>query len=473
MGDRLSVEKSLSKDIRNLYTKSILWTVVTTILTVIAFVIIITFLQREMLPANHAEIAAMEASTEMKENTSKYLNEKQFLSKQNTLQKKGVYLSEFSLDGEMISGFERFDSLFNDKSIPELVNTTINSNGYYHKIFPITSHGEIKGIWVYSYQLNPTFSNEYYRYMMIGMIFLIFLSPIIYFIIFSRLYINKLYNKIRTPLQELMAASHKISQKDLDFDLKYDSENEIGQLTRSFRQMQGELKKSLYENWKKDSEWAVMMSSLSHDLKTPITLIGMCSETLASDQKLSEEQKMSVEIIARNITKANRLLDNMNIAGRIRNPTAMKEEATLANLISEIEYDFKSIIEEKSITYSYESTADSNITVPYLKMSRILQNIFSNAVQYTPKGGEIMFTIKQTNNHLLLAIENSGAGIKKENWENIFRKHYREDPSRPNHGNSGLGLYITKQLIESMGGTISVTNPLKLNGIRFELVLPL
>ena len=47
--------------------------------------------------------------------------------------------------------------------------------------------------------------------------------------------------------------------------------------------MQGELKKSLYKNWKKDSEWAVMMSSLSHDLKTPITLIGFGSESLTND----------------------------------------------------------------------------------------------------------------------------------------------------------------------------------------------
>lgn len=473
MGDWLPVEQSISKDIRNLYTKSILWTVIMTVFTIIFFIILLAFLQREMMPANHAEKVAIKASLEMKENTPRYLDDNEFLKKQNTLQNSGVYLSEFSMDGTMLSGPESLNSLFQDKSIPEIINTTISSDGYYHKVLPINRDEEIEGIWVYSYQLKATFTNEYYRYIMLGIVFLMFLSPIIYFIIFSRYYINKLYQKIKSPLEDLMTASHKISIKDLDFNLEYDSNNEIGQLTRSFRQMQGELKKSLYENWKKDSDWAVMMSSLSHDLKTPITLIGLSSESLASDQSLSEEQKLNVDIITRNIAKANRLLANMNIAGSIRNPIAIKDETTLFNLVNELESDFKSLIKDKSINYSFESTADMNITVHYIKMSRILQNIFSNAVQYTPDGGEIIFTISQSNNHLLLALENSGEGIKKENWENIFKKHFREDQSRSNsHGNSGLGLYISKELIESLGGKLVITEPVKLIGVRFEIVLP-
>ena len=474
MGDWLSVEQSLSKDIRKLYTKSIMWTVIMTVLTIIVFSFLIAYLMREITPANHAENMAIEASLEMKENTSRYLDNNEFLKKQNKLQNNGVYLSEFSMDGKMISGFESFNSLFKEKSIPELINTTISSNGYYHKILPLNSQGEIKGVWVYSYQLKATFSSEYYRYIMMGVFFLIFLSPIIYFVVFSRYYINKLYKTIKNPLDELMAASRKISQKDLEFNLKYDSKNEIGQLTSSFRQMQGELKKSLYENWKKDSEWAVMMSSLSHDLKTPITLIGLGSETLANDESLNEEQKNNVEIITRNIAKATTLLENMNIAGSISNPTAITEEKTLSNLISEIESDFKPLMGNKSINYSYKFTADMNIHVPYLKMNRVFQNIFSNAVQYTPNGGEIIFIINQSDNHLLLSLENSGEGIKKENWENVFKKHYRENQSRPNlHGNSGLGLYITKKLIESLNGTLVITDPLELIGIRFEIVLPL
>ena len=468
------MEQSLIKDIKKLYTKSIMCTVISTIITIIVFFILWIFLQRAMIPANHAENAAIEANTEMKNNTAMYLDKHVFSKKQNELHKKGVFLSEYSLNGDKVSGPKKFEALFKKEQMPQYLNTTLNENGYYHRVIPINERGEIKGVWIYSYKLQANFTNEYYRVISLGMFLLIFLSPIIYFIFFSRFYSNKLYKSIKQPLDELMAASHKISQKNLDFELNYSSKNELGQLTNSFRQMQSELKNSLYENWKKDSEWAVMMSSLSHDLKTPITLIGMGSEILDNDQSLSEEQKKNVDIIARNITKANRLLDSMNIAGNVVNPTVIKESTTLSNLINEIESDFKPLMNDRLINYSHKITADMNRAVPYLKMSRVLQNIFSNAVQYTPNNGEIIFTINQSDNQLLFALENSGAGIKKGNWENIFKKHYREDTSRSNvHGNSGLGLYISKQLIESLGGTVVIKEPVHLIGGRFEIILPI
>lgn len=474
MGDWLPVEQSLSKDIRKLYTKSIMWTVIMTVITMIAFIILLALLQRGLVPANESENKALEASAIMKDNVSKYRDEQEFSKKQHALKEKDVYLSEYLINGEMVSGPEPFKSLFEERSISNVLNTTISSDGYYHRVVPINDHGEIKGGWVYSYKLKASFTNEYYRYIIVGILFLIFLSPVIYFILFSRHYINKLYKSIKHPIDELMKASYKISQKDLEFNLNYSSNNEIGKLTNSFRQMQKELKKSLYENWRKDSEWAVMMSSLSHDLKTPITLIGLSSETLANDQSLIEEQKNNVDIITRNIAKANSLLENMNVAGSIENPTVIRENKKLSVLTTEIEVDFKPLMKKKSICYSYKSTADMNIKVPYLKMNRVLQNIFSNAVQYTPYGGDILFIINQSNNQLQIAIENSGRGIEKENWENVFKKHYKEDQSRPNlHGNSGLGLYISRQLIESIKGTLVVTYPKEVNGVRFEILLPL
>src|SRR5699024_7745426 len=103
------------------------------------------------------------------------------------------------------------------------------------RIEPINENGEITGVWVYSYKLKAGFTNEYYRYFWIGLTFMLFLSPIVYFILFSRYYINKLYKSIKHPIDELMRASDQIIQKDLEFHLNYHSKNEIGQLTQSFR----------------------------------------------------------------------------------------------------------------------------------------------------------------------------------------------------------------------------------------------
>src|SRR5699024_3621036 len=128
----------------------------------------------------------------------------------------------------------------------------------------------------------------------------------------------------------------------------------------------------------------------------------------------------------------------------------------------------------KSICYSYKSTADMNIKVPYLKMNRVLQNIFSSGVQYTPYGGDILFIIHQSNNQLQIAVDNSANGLENEKCEKVITKKKKEDQSRPHlHRNSGLGLYISRQLIDSIEGTLVVTYPKEVNGVRFEILLPL
>jgi len=467
------MEQSIIKDIRKLFTKSIMWTIIMTVLTIIVFTVLILLLQSNMIPANHAENKASDASEEMKNNPQKYLNNKAFSQKQEMLKEENVYLSEYSMSGRLISGPEKFKSLFKDKSTPDVLNTNISNNGYYHNIVPISDHNKIKGMWVYSYKLKATFANEYYRYILIGLLFLALLSPIIYFICFSKHYINKLYNSIKQPVDELIEASHKISQKDLEFKLNYTSKNEIGQLTNSFRKMQSELKKSLYENWRKDSEWAVMMSSLSHDLKTPATLIGLSTEVLNETGNLSHDQQSQIDIINRNIIKVNNILKSMSQSSNIKESIQIHDVAPIGDLIQDIESDMMPLMEEKSIQYKHDLIINNDLEVPYLKVNRILENIFSNAIQYTPENGKINFYVTRKSDHLHFAVEDSGPGIKKENSDLIFSKHFREDKSRSSSfGNAGLGLFNAKSLVEELNGFIESVDPLILTGTRIEFNIP-
>src|SRR5699024_11062853 len=211
-----------------------MWTVIMTIITIIAFIILLAFLQRGLIPANQSEKVAIGAISEMKKNTSKYLDEQSFSKKQKTLQKEGVYLSAYLLNGEMTSGPEIFNLLLKKKSITSLLNNNIRSEEYFNQFVHIIVHGIITEIWAYSYNLKTGFIYMYYSLVIVVMTFLLFLSPIVYFVIFSRLYINKLYKSIKHPIDELMKASYKIRQKDLEFSLNYSSNNEIGKLTNSF-----------------------------------------------------------------------------------------------------------------------------------------------------------------------------------------------------------------------------------------------
>lgn len=462
------MEQSIIKDIRRLYTKSILWTIIMTVITVIiSLLVIFGTIER---PANYNEKLIQKQSEIMKNHPSKYMKPSEFNKMKRYLEKNDVILNKYSPSGKLIDGSE-FSGLFQGKNVIDMFNQIHFYKGYYHLVQPVVINHQIKEIWVYSYQIKSR--NTVSRYIIFVFTALSFVSPIVYFILFSRYFINKLYRSIKEPLEELLNASNMIRTKDLEFSLSYNSNNEIGQLTQSFGQMQRELKKSLYENWRKDSEWAVMMSSLSHDLKTPATLIALSTEILNEVDELTPNQQSQVDIINRNITKVNNILKSMGHASNVKDPTLIDNVMSINELIQGLESDIIPLIEKKNIQYKHDLRINQDLRIPYLKVNRILENLFANAIQYTPENGEIRFFIEEKNNHIHFAVEDSGSGIKRENRDLVFSKHFREDKSRSNSlGNAGLGLFIVKNLVEELNGNIEIVDPLVLSGTRIEFDIP-
>lgn len=440
-------------------------------MTIITFIIsLIVILITIEKPANYNEKIAHEQNEIMKHSPSKYMKSSEFNNMQEYLKNNDVTLNKYNPDGKIIDDNTNFSGLFDEKNTIDMFNSTHFYKDYYHLVQPVVINNQIKELWVYSYQIkNRSAISGYIVFVFIA---LPLISPIIYLILFSRFFINKLYRSIKYPLDELLNAANMIRNKNLDFDLSYDINNEIGQLTQSFRQMQMELKKSLYKNWKHDSEWAVTMSSLSHDLKTPATLIALSTELL-NEMELAPNQESQVDIINRNITKMNNILKNMGQASNIKYPTQVHDVIPIDELIEGLESDIIPLMEKKNIQYEHNLRINKNLEIPYLKINRILENLFANAIQYTPKNGKVHFLVEEKNNLIHFSIEDSGSGIKKENRDLVFSKHFREDKSRSNSlGNAGLGLFITKTLVEELDGYIEIVDPMVLTGARIEFSVP-
>lgn len=435
---------------------------------IISILVIFATIERT---ANHNEKLVHKQSKNMTDHPSEYIKSSKFNEMKKNLKKNDIILNKFSPNGEFIDGSEKFSGLFQEVNVVDTFNDTRFYKDYYHFVQPIVIENQIKELWVYSYQIKSQHSVS--RYIIFGLIIISLLSPIIYFIIFSRSFINKLYYSIKDPLEELLNASNMIKDKNLEFSLSYNSNNEIGELTQSFRQMQGELKKSLYKNWQHDSEWAVMMSSLSHDLKTPATLIALSTEMLNNADDLSTNQQLQIDIINRNILKVNNILESMGQASNIKDPTLTYDIASIGELIKDVENDFIPLMEKKNIQYEHDLKIDIHVEIPYLKVNRILENLFANAIQYTSENGKIHFFVKKKGNYIHFAIEDSGVGIEKAHRDLVFSKHFRGDRSRSNSlGNAGLGLFITKKLVEELYGNIEVVDPLVLSGTRIEFKIP-
>jgi two-component system sensor histidine kinase BaeS len=111
--------------------------------------------------------------------------------------------------------------------------------------------------------------------------------------------------------------------------------------------------------------------------------------------------------------------------------------------------------------------------VDYERMSRVLGNLVSNAMRYTPAGGSICLGAEEQAGRILLSVSDTGSGIPAEHLPNIFERFYRADASRQQQtGGSGLGLAIVRSMVEAHGGAIGVESSLG-RGTTFTISLPL
>jgi signal transduction histidine kinase len=101
-----------------------------------------------------------------------------------------------------------------------------------------------------------------------------------------------------------------------------------------------------------------------------------------------------------------------------------------------------------------------------------LNNLVSNALRYTPAGGEIRLSAEQDNGNLLLKVQDTGAGLAPENMSLVFERFFRADESRPDNGESGLGLAIARSIVEAHGGSITVESTLGA-GTTFVIRFPI
>jgi signal transduction histidine kinase len=108
-------------------------------------------------------------------------------------------------------------------------------------------------------------------------------------------------------------------------------------------------------------------------------------------------------------------------------------------------------------------------------MTQVLTNILDNALRHTPEGGRIILSAKEVEDHVELAIQDSGSGLPREDLERIFERFYRADSSRQRNGDltggSGLGLAIAKSIVQAHGGQLSAENEAG-NGLRVIITLP-
>lgn len=216
------------------------------------------------------------------------------------------------------------------------------------------------------------------------------------------------------------------------------------------------------------------VSIASHELRTPMTAIkGYLWLVLNKDKKIPANTKKHLdrayESTERLITLVNDMLNVSRIeGGRIElNPVKFD----LSQLIAEVKEEIGSKAEEKAILLSTEAAKPCNVKADKDKIHQVLMNLVGNAIKFTPEKGNVKISIsKTTNSFVQVDIVDTGIGIRKEDMDKLFTKFGRLESAKGTSG-TGLGLYISKNIIELSGGTISVeSEPGK--GSTFSFTLP-
>ena len=200
------------------------------------------------------------------------------------------------------------------------------------------------------------------------------------------------------------------------------------------------------------------ISTASHELRTPITsLMGYLN--VVDDPRIDAETRAEIQVgIGRQIYRLHDLVEDLLAVGLIdpdRNGS-IGESTNLNSYISELVDDVEVINSRKvNIIFLNSSKEAENINIDKNFLRRVLINLIQNAFKYSNKDTEVKLTINMIENRLYFEIQDFGYGIEGEELENIFNKFHRAKRNR-NISGSGLGLYIVKGLVESMGGEITV-----------------
>jgi K+-sensing histidine kinase KdpD len=220
----------------------------------------------------------------------------------------------------------------------------------------------------------------------------------------------------------------------------------------------------------------LFLSALSHELKTPLTAI------LASTGLLIEELEQKGEKtflkIALNISRSaeslqNRLNELLSLSMTKDETFGInKTEVDFSHLASEVADQISSLVKQRKQALSLEVTPGIKITADEQRIEQILMNLLSNAIKFTPEGGQISLTAGCEGNRLVVKVRDSGPGIPSEETHKLFRPYYHLSADRASIPGFGLGLAITKQLVELHGGSIWVQSEVG-KGSTFSFSLPL
>ncbi len=262
-----------------------------------------------------------------------------------------------------------------------------------------------------------------------------------------------LTRQIVKPVKRMRDAAKSIAAGDFNLRIPVKTNDEIGELSRTFNSMTESL--SELEEMRTS-----FISDVSHELRTPMTIISGFVEGILDGTVKVEDREKYLATVLEEIRRLSRLVSELLEASRIeKGKNEIKKEALDINrLLLETVFANEQRIAEKEINLELKMDESTPIALADKdSIKRVLINLIDNAIKFTPNGGNILLATLSKNKKVYVSVKNSGEGISKENLRHIWERFYKTDKSRSEDKKGiGLGLHIVKTIIAQHGGEIFV-----------------
>lgn len=273
------------------------------------------------------------------------------------------------------------------------------------------------------------------------------------------------------PVEKLTEASQHIAKGDYSYRISDEDiqEDELGKLAESFNHMAEKLDQ--IETMRRQ-----LIGDISHELRTPLTGIKGTAEGLIDG--VLEPGEPTFSIIYQEADRLQRLVEDLQELSRVESQafTLIKKPIEIGNLIQQAVESLASEYRRKDVCLDFDiPTHTSPVMADADRIQQVLQNLLVNALQFTPTGGNVHVTLEKDKDELKVSVQDNGLGIDMHHLPHIFERFYRADKSRArlNGGGNGIGLTISKTLVEAHGGRIWATSEGLGKGSSFSFTLPI
>ncbi|WP_042359979.1 HAMP domain-containing sensor histidine kinase [Geomicrobium sp. JCM 19055] len=274
---------------------------------------------------------------------------------------------------------------------------------------------------------------------------------------------------------ELKFATEQIRRNNLEIDIKDQGvDDEMSDLINSFNLMKDALHESLLKQWNLEESRNDFLNSISHDIRTPLTIIKANAEMI--NKRADAKHQRYISTIIKEVNRTEKLIEEFDKLYILEKPdfTMNYSEIEPLNFFQSELNKYKFMVEKKGLSYvinlhKSENRSTDLLKVDIARIQQVLDNLISNSIRFNEPGGTINVTLKVENDYFCLKICDTGKGFYEKDLNKLFGKYYQNNNSDEEY-HKGLGLYIVEQIIKNHKGYVKAWNS---NGACIAIFLPM